>query len=80
VKHFGDGGISENDNHLPLKSIEGNREVNEYDSQMNEIEVNRDDFDESIYLADDMSSIASDKSYLVTLHLILMLKDFLPNR
>ncbi len=45
-----------------FKSIEGYREVNEYDSQMNEIEVNRNNFDEGIYLADDMSSIASDKS------------------
>ena len=62
VKHFGDGGISKNDNHLPLKSIEGIRKVNENDSQMNEIEVNRDNFDEGIYLADDMSSIPSDKS------------------
>ncbi len=62
MKHFGDSGISKNDNHLPLKSIEGNREVKKYDSQMNEIEVNRDNFDEGIYLADDMSSIASDKS------------------
>ncbi len=31
---------------------------------MNEKEVNRDNFDEGIYLADDMSSIASDKSLL----------------
>jgi hypothetical protein len=62
VKHFGDGGISKTDNHLPLKSIEGNREVNEYDSQINEIEVNRDNFDKGIYLTEDMSSIASDKS------------------
>jgi hypothetical protein len=40
MKHFGDGRISENDNRLPLKSTEGNMEVNEYDTmQMNEIEV-----------------------------------------
>jgi hypothetical protein len=37
VKHFSDGGISKNDNQLPLKSIEENREVNKYDSQMNEM-------------------------------------------
>ncbi len=37
VKHFGDGNISKNDNHLPLKSVEGNRKVSKYDSQMNEI-------------------------------------------
>jgi hypothetical protein len=62
VKHFGEGGISENDNHLPIKSIRGKRDINEYDSQINEIEVNRDNFDEGIYLADNMSSIASNKS------------------
>jgi hypothetical protein len=62
VKHFGNGGISKNDNHLPEQSIEGNREVNKYKSQINEIKVNRDDFDEGINLTEDMSSIASDKS------------------
>jgi hypothetical protein len=41
MKHFGDGQISEIDNRSPLKSTEGNMEVNEYDTmQMNEIEVN----------------------------------------
>ncbi len=41
MKHFGDGRVSENDNRLPLKSTEGNMEVNEYDTmQMNEREVN----------------------------------------
>jgi hypothetical protein len=45
---------AKNDNHLPLKSLEGNREVNKYDSQMNEIEVNRGNFDEGIYLAEDL--------------------------
>ncbi len=40
MKHFGDGQISENDNHLPLKSTEGNMAVKKYDTmQMNEIEV-----------------------------------------
>jgi hypothetical protein len=62
VKHFGNGGISKNDNHLPVQSIEGNREVNKYESQINEIKVNRVDFDEGINLTEDMSSIASDKS------------------
>jgi hypothetical protein len=62
VKHFGNGGISKNDNHLPVQSIEGNREVNEYESQINEIKVNRDDFDVGINLTEDMSSIASNKS------------------
>jgi hypothetical protein len=47
MKHFGDGLLSENDNRLPLKSTEGNMEVNKYGTmQMNEIEVNRDNFDE----------------------------------
>ncbi len=62
MKHFGNGGISKNDNHLPVQSIEGNREVNEYESQINEIKVNRDDFDVGINLTEDMSSIASNKS------------------
>ncbi len=63
MKHFGDGRISENDNRLPLKSTEGNMEVNEYDTmQMNEIEVNRDNFDEGNFSGEDMSRLPSDNS------------------
>jgi hypothetical protein len=44
-KHFGDGGLTKNDNSSPLKSTERNTDLNEYvHEETNDIDVNTDNF------------------------------------
>ena len=44
-KHFGDGGLTKNDNSSPLKSTERNTDLNKYvHEETNDIDVNTDNF------------------------------------
>ncbi len=70
-KHFGDGGLTKNDNSSPLKSTERNTGLNKYvHEETNDIDVNTDNFHcgnfsdkESLNLHPSDNMLLGDSSY-----------------